>query len=516
MGADVTAFGDDLRASHDRSIIVAGVLGALVAYAGLTAVALSRNGWGFEYPLDDVYIHLAMAEQIANGGYGVNPGEYASAASSPLYPLLLTPFAGTSWQGWLPLVWNITALCLAAALFARSLSIAGLARPGIVLAALAPLCLAAYVTAFTGMENMAHAAASLAIVLGLWKFVETDRIGWTLYAAVILASALRLEGIAMGLAAGVLIAVLGRVRPGIALMASAVAPLAVFALFLMSLGLGPLPNSVVAKLGDVDASGPLGKLSFNAASYGGRYLLALSSVLIVVGIAVIRDNRRRAYFALAVGASGLAHLAFGSVGWMDRYETYAVMSCVAALALVLKGRSIAIRASAVTIALVAGALTYAPYSLSVYAWNPAAIAQQHGQMARLAKDFVKQPVAVNDLGYVAWRNPNYVLDLWGLASSEALQARRADNAAGWAGPLAAAKGVTLAMVYDDWVGDAVPAQWVRLGVLRLDIPTAFLGGRDVAFYASASQHVEQLSRHIAEWKTQLPQRASFIDAEARP
>ena len=61
---------------------LAGVAGALVVFAAFLAVAMSRNGWSFEYPLDDVYIHLAMAEQIAAGGYGVNAGEFASAASS--------------------------------------------------------------------------------------------------------------------------------------------------------------------------------------------------------------------------------------------------------------------------------------------------------------------------------------------------------------------------------------------------------------------------------------------------
>ena len=52
---------------------------ALLAFVALMAVAMARAGWVFEYPLDDVYIHMAMAEQIAAGGYGVNAGELASA-----------------------------------------------------------------------------------------------------------------------------------------------------------------------------------------------------------------------------------------------------------------------------------------------------------------------------------------------------------------------------------------------------------------------------------------------------
>lgn len=495
---------------------VAGVAGAVLVYAGFTAVAMSRNGWSFEYPLDDVYIHLAVAEQIAKGGYGVNSGEYASAASSPLYPFLLTPFVGTSLQRWLPLLWNFAALVLAAALFACALAQAGLSRAGIALAAFAPLSLATYVTAFTGMENMLHVAASLAIVLGLWRFTETDKVGWVLFAGVFFSSALRLEGLAMGMAAGGVVAILGHARQGIALILASAIPPVLFAAFLLALGLEPLPNSIIAKLGDIQGGGPLGKLVFNARAYGGRFLLALSIVLLVLGLTMLSRNRRRAYFAFAIGASGLAHMAFGSVGWMDRYETYATVSCVAGLALVLKDISAVTRTLVITVALVGGLFTYAPYALAVYAWNPTAIAQQQGQIARLAKEFAKVPVAVNDLGYAAWQNPRYVLDLWGLASPEALEARRSGAASGWAGPLVAAKGVKLAMMYDDWLNGAVPDDWIRLGVFHLDIPTAFLGGRDVTFYATDPAYVGQLKARIDQWAIELPARASFQLAESRP
>ena len=509
----LTAAADEFHRARSPGIVVAGVTGALIAYVALTAIAMSRNGWNFEYPLDDVYIHLAMAEQIAGGGYGVNPGESASAASSPLYPLLLTPFAGSDMQRWLPLFWNVLALVASAALFANALAQSGFKRAGVYLAAIAPLALPTYVTAFTGMENMAHVAASLAIVLWLWKFVESDRIEWPLFAAVFLASSLRLEGLAMGLAAGGVPLLFGRMRPGILLIVAAVTPIALFSGFLLALGLDPLPNSIIAKLGDTGGTDPFGKFALNVGTYGGRYLLALSVGLLILGAASLARHRRRAYFGLALAATGIAHLTFGSVGWMDRYETYATVACVAAISLMLRDATSAARTFVVGLALAGGALTYAPYALSVYAWNPAAIAQQQGQMARLAKDFVRAPVAVNDLGYVAWRNPNYVLDLWGLASPDALRARREGTVDGWAGPLAQAHDVQLAMVYDEWVGNAVPANWIPLGTLRLDVPTAFLGGRDVAIYATNQNSVEQLKDQLSIWRNELPPRASFLQPE---
>ena len=44
---------------------------------------------------------------------------------------------------------------------------------------------------------------------------------------------------------------------------------------------------------------------------------------------------------------------------------------------------------------------------------------------------IAAPVAVNDLGWVAWRNDEYVLDLWGLASLQALEARRTYVESAW-------------------------------------------------------------------------------------
>jgi hypothetical protein len=89
------------------------VAGAVLGFVALQLAAFRIAGV-FEYPLDDVYIHLAMASGMAGGTYGVNAGEAASAASSMLYPVLLMPFSGTEAQRMLPLVWNLVGLGLSA------------------------------------------------------------------------------------------------------------------------------------------------------------------------------------------------------------------------------------------------------------------------------------------------------------------------------------------------------------------------------------------------------------------
>ncbi len=492
-----------------RNLTYPTVFAALATLIVFLIIATLRNG-GFEYPLDDVYIHLAMAEQMANGGYGVNAGEAASAASSPLYPILLMPFAGTELQRWLPLFWNVIALATAAALFGKILAEARLGRAALVFAIAAPFALSMYVTAYAGMENMAHGAASLAIVLGLWRYVETGHIRWLLIFGILLAPAFRLEGLALSLLAGAIVMRLGRVPAGVGLLVIGAAPVVGFAAYLMSVGLDPLPNSVTAKLGDQPGGGFAATLRANAASYGGRYLLALSVALAIISFSFWNRDLRRAYFGLGMAAVGFAHLAFGATGWLDRYENYAVLTVVAALALMVSDLGRVVKIGVMTLALAGGVLTYGRYIPNNLA-NMRAIHLQQAQMARFAKDHVQAPVAVNDLGYVAWRNPDYVLDLWGLASAEALELRTSDAAPGWADALADAKGVRVAMIYDPWLQEALGPDWVPLGKLVAeDAAGAFLGGPVVAFYARNEAEAAGLKADLSDWVGGLPTGARFV------
>ncbi|MDJ0638703.1 MAG: hypothetical protein QNJ20_07710 [Paracoccaceae bacterium] len=502
---------------YSRSYPWTTVAGALLVLVVFLAAAMAKNGWTFEYPLDDVYIHLAMAEQMAAGGYGVNAGEYASAASSPIYPFFLMPFAGTEAQRWLPLFWNILSLVAASWLLGLALARAGLGRAGLLLAFVAPFALFMFNTAYAGMENMAHGAASLAIVLGLWRFVETSRIGWLLPVGVLLAPAFRLEGLALGMAAGGVVLVLGRPLAGIALGVLAVVPIAVMSGFLTSLGLDPLPNSVTAKLPATTSaaeglfSGMGANIASNAAVYGGRYLLALAIVTGLIAMVVVqKGDRPRGMVGLAVAAAAFAHLAFAATGWLDRYENYLILSTVAVLALLVAQFGQMVRWTILGLALAGGVFTYAP-NIDNNLAGMRAIHLQQGEMSRFAKDHLRAPVAVNDLGYVAWDNPDYVLDLIGLASAEALELRLTEAPDGWADRLADAREVRVAMIYDNWIKEALGPEWVRVGrLVLLKHGGAFLGGDIVSFYARDAEAVRDVMPALRDWAESIPEGAGFV------
>lgn len=503
--------------------------GSALWFAALQAVFLLQTGGTFEYPLDDVYIHLAIAEQIAAGNYGINPGEPASAGSSILYPFLLAPLSGTELQRFLPLIWNAVGVVLAGFFWGAILSQAGWARDplrsgGIALAILGPVGLNLAGIGAVGMEHALHVAVSLGVVLGLLRFERTARIGWLLMLCILLGPCLRFEGLAVSLAALVVLTMRRRLVPALGLGLLTLLPIAAFSGFLVTLGLDPVPNSVLAKLGIapgfVSPPTESGGLSERFADPKILLLLAVSSGWAVVWA---RHDRRfgtwRAAWLAAVILVALAHGLVGRTGWLFRYEVYA-FAFVAAVSAVLAVRFVAegavparpVRRVAL-IATLAGCLHYG-LGMAIAGFESArGIALQQRQIARFAQEWLKAPVAVNDIGWVAYRNPQPVLDLAGLASPDTLTARLLNRAPGWTVPLVDRAGAELVMVYDNWFPDGLGPDWVPLGRLVVSAPTGILGGDTVSFYAPDPANAQALSDKLARFAETLPEGVSWVAAQ---
>ena len=504
------------------------VLSACISFVGLQALAFAYAGV-FEYPLDDVYIHLAMAEGISQGTYGVNPGVAASAASSILWPLLVLPFPGTEFQRMLPLVWNVVALLGCAWLWGRAVALGGYPKLwALALAVLGPVALNMPGVAFVGMENAFHAFVSMVVLFGLWQFTASGRISVWFALALILSPLIRLEGLALSLAAIGIIALRGQLTAALLLAAGIVLPVVAFAGFLTSLGLDPLPGSVLAKMQLVGRDLGLVERIFetllrNLVTLPGQLLGVLTVVAAVLPlISPVLRKAPAGPVLLALTAAGAAHMLFAQIGWMHRYEHYMVLTLVTGLVLVGgelvrsgAGRGTLVHVL-VSVAIAVAALGYWPKLLGDYAWNPRAIHLQQAQTARFAKEFLQAPVAVNDLGWAAWNNENFVLDLWGLGSEEVRHILFAPvpPANGWADPLVKAHNVRAAMIYDSWFAPAVGPDWVRMGEMTMDGHFGKIGDWTVSFYATDPASVDDLRAAMVAFAPTLPPDAHMTLTEA--
>lgn len=492
------------------------ILSSLAAFALLQAVAFLHAGV-FEYPLDDVYIHLAMARRLADGTYGVNAGEAASASSSILYTALLLPFAHSDLQRYMPLLWNLVAVVAIGAGIGRAVHLSRLGGAVAVGLALAlPICLNVQGVAFTGMENALQAAVALFLVLGLWAFLDEGRLGKGLVLPVILLPLLRYEGLALSLLAVWQVWRTPALRPrayGLAL--AVLAPVLLFSVFLLSLGLDALPNSVLAKQmsthGHYEFLYTLGRNLTDAAG-----LLTLASMIYLAIFTYLppRVPGQGPWLAVVLVAAGLAHLCFARFGWMFRYEHYLILGLAAGMLLLARHRRKAGLAGVVAMAIASLCITQ-PKVWASYAWNPFAIHRQQGQMARFTADVLKAPVAVNDLGYVAWRSPSYVLDLWGLGQAEVRRLRygAAPPPDAWAEPLLRAHDVQVVMAYPDWISRGLGARWQVVATLVFtaeqgggaDAKLPFkIGGHEVAFYAGSPQAADTLRAQLQAFAPSLP------------
>jgi hypothetical protein len=80
-------------------------------------------------------------------------------------------------------------------------------------------------------------------------------------------------------------------------------------------------------------------------------------------------------------------------------------------------------------------------------------------------EFYNRPVAVNMLGYINFENPNYVLDLSGISSETARQARARQQKPDWMDDLLANHNVGLAII-DATNVTSVPTTWTLIADLH--------------------------------------------------
>ena len=504
----------------------------LVGFAVLTYLLLCNllfreirwwNAGTFTYALDDPYIHLALSEGIAQGHYGINPGEPSSPSSSVLWPLLLAPFARYSWQVYVPLALNLLAGMATAALIgftvarwpvqAQNAAInhdpQGRVEAGQrVLTVLALLFIGNLCgLTFVGME---HTLQVLLAGVGAWAILACLRgrpiPGWVL-AAVALGPMVRYE--ALGISLAVAIALIGQRRQTAAAVLLTVSslPLLLFSLFLHHLGLPWVPTSVLVKSRVAGAHGlsQRGALLvydslYDTLSDPHRTLLAILFATLAGLAWKERERVRRFALAGAATAAGL-HLLIGRFHWFYRYEVYvAFFSALVVLEVVHE------RARGLLGWYVLGLLACAALYLEAFREVPLSANQvfrQQYQMHRFVTDFYEGNVAVNDLGLVSYRHDPrmYVLDLWGLASVEA--ARQQDRSTAWMGATVRAHHVGVVMIYPHWFRPP-PLTWTPLGELCLDEPVIALGGDCVDYYATPETSLDTVQDNFNDFIGTLP------------
>ncbi len=505
-----------------RVALLPAILFVVLVLAELASI-LKLNDGRFTYTLDDPYIHLALVENLARGHYGINLEEASSPSSSILWPFLLLPFRAAAWAPFaLDVVFSLAAVFVLARLAALAIPETLGARVAALRTGLVVLCVPAMNLVgltFQGMEHPLQLLVTLLLVLGFAEEARSGRVPRWLPVALVVGPLVRYEVLAFSVPGIVLLAV-RRHRAAAAASALALgAVLAAFSYALVARGLDPVPTSVLVKSQPVSShsvSSVLLSASTNLGSRAGGMLALVGIALAAAALDGRRSGAGRGLAVWALFAVG-AHLAVGQFGSNHRYEAYVWGGALAA-ALVLHGETLAAfarrRSAGVALAATAAVLFTATFPY----WNtlrliPNAsnnVFEQHLQMHRFATEFWRRPIAVNDIGYVSYRNDSYVLDLWGLASSEAARSRRASKSADWMRELARRHDVQFAMIYTTWF-KRLPDDWFPIAELRLSRRVVTVSRSKVTFFAIGEEARQAAPPLLEEFRRTLPPRIQLTE-----
>ena len=515
-------------------VLFIAILSFLIPVAWIEFSVLHATHGTLAYPLDDTFIHMAVARNLAFQHYwGIAGHVFASTSSSPFYTILLAAiFKVFGVHTAIPLVLNILGGILVIVVMHR-----WLVRQGLTPAAqLVILLLVNFLTplpllVISGMEHTFQLLFTFLFVFSFGDAIakppQTRSLPSTLYLYGALMISTRYECLPiLGLACLIL---LFRRHWGQAIILGAVSvlPITLFGLYAMSKGSYFMPNSVLLKAALPNSIGGWArfvaddiwfKIFFSPRDYNflaAQRLLLLLPLFYLVFLRQLREQAGYRYILIILMGATLAHVAFAYPANYPRYEDYLVGCSVLIMGvLIAKYRqelSLTRFKGAEWVAIAVLILLFIPllirsektfqkskqYCLNIY--------EQQYQLSQFVHKYYDSiPVAFNDIGAISFYSQGDKLDLWGLASLEVAKAKRSNCwTPDFADSLIHQHQTRLAILYDTWFDPALLHRWTKIASWH-NQHNVILGDDSVSFYAIRTEDTTALRQNLQAYQASLP------------
>ena len=459
------------------------------------------------YPLDDSYIHLAIAKSLAESGtWGISPGNPSAASSSPLWTIILAAaasllqFLGSITISWVPFIGNVVAGIALIWFWGRRFADTPFPRASTILLILVvPLPAIALI----GMEHVLHAFLATVLAWTASEQIEEHsppnrRAQVTLALLSGLTVAARYESLALVGAIAVLAVWHRQWRIVPAIVLPPVVVLAGFGLVWVHGGGWLVPNSLLLKttLGSMG-----GQMTVNNVYLGppmiSNLIVTLGLVLAVLAVLLTRRNiRERGLVILALAATLGQYLA-GGIGWLFRYEAWLialdVFAIVCASSVLLGDRPKVF--AAVLAGLALACLPRAETSLLITPMAAQDREWEHFGPTRALATYANRAILVNDVGVVGYFGGLRPVDIYGLADNRSLRLKRAGHFDSLAvQKFARSVGASVGEVQICWaeVNARFPVGWSLVEVWKGPRNVVF-GDRLVAFMAADQTEAMKLA-----------------------
>ena len=487
------------------------VLPVLVIYSvivvALIGTSITRTGGVWIYPLDDTYIHLAIARNmVEHGTWGVIPGAYAPVSSSPLYTLLLTLlWKIRPWLLW-PLVINVVAGGLFLVLINRAIPLKSRGKTGLLIALLFGIPLP--LVAVLGMEHTLHSLVMVWILLVLWRWQHTRsrRDFRLLLALAVIAGGLRYESLFMGAGIGLMLISMRRFRDALWIsLAFSVVPLLYGGLNLAN-GWPFLPSTLLVKAPPLLFHRLWERAVILLLNTLNNARLTPEIVSIAIGLVYLAMRWKHAVpraIAATVLIQILLHYALARVGWFMRYEAYLIAMGLAATGLYVletmrvsaeKEKPLALLVLA-GVGLVASVRSLNLLRVPWASWDIYALPYQSVRVIQNLPASVSP--ALWDIGLPGLLTDRNIVDLAGLASREITRLRSEGRAKEIPGVLAAMDRPdrpVMGLVYDNLFPYA-ETSWVRVGFWEIPRERwVVTGGYRMSVYAVTPENAPRIRK----------------------
>jgi hypothetical protein len=525
----------------------AGIAFVTIVVGALEWLALKKTGGHFCYPLDDPFIHMALAKNVAlHGNWGINANDWTSTSSSPLFTILLSLlFKVFSINVYMPMVLSCGGTLLALVVMQRELNRhsslttvnQGLLIIGTIIIGTIPAM------TLLGMEHTLQIAFVLLFVHAVASVLTSakgeppregdppfagHRVGrppgaahpmmdWTLVWQASLCAGLmtftRYETSFLVAGAFLMLVLQRKFKAAVIIALAGALPIILFGLVSVSKGAYFIPNSVMIK-GNQNITYLLNggvTIIEKTGAFAGLFVIALLLAWQKIRV----DNKDRDFWILCLFLFGAAmHAITVTLSWFYRYEAYLIVLGTLHVGKMLlywlqengwRGVRRQCAVFVITLALL--------YSLPVRGLNSLRnsvraiynIYEQQYQMGLFLKTYYyQQTVAANDIGAISYYADLNTIDLWGLGNNQVMKARKYqywNN--GFLQGLVHDTHTRVAVIYDSWFDKDLSKPWYK--VATWELPYVYsCGDIKVSFYGMTNAEADTLEGNLKTFQAQLP------------
>lgn len=524
---------------NGKQVLYISIAGFLIPMLWMEYNVMIATNYTYSYPIDDTFIHLAIAKNIyLYQNWGVNPQQFVSASSSILYPLLL---AGLFKIGGLssvyPLLINIVTGILLILVVQRWLKRQRVSNLGQLIILLCLIVLVPFpVLAMSGMEHLLQLLFSFLFLTSFshhlsiqhasnekeWKFP------WYVFLYGAILSGIRYESLMIIGMIFIILLFYKQYFVAFQFLVFCSLPIIVFGIISVYQGNYFAPNSVLLK-SNVPELSPSGLFSFltdgifwrifypivgyNTAATQ-RLLLIIPLILLML-IRFKMINTESKLLLCILFCASFIHLCTTGFAHFPRYEAYLIgLSTIILGSLFYK----LLKSIFVGTNILQKGLIYCLFVLLItplFLRSKTAfgevqqacinIYQQQFQMGRFLHNYYFNGItACGDIGAISFLTAGYNIDIVGLANVEVAKSKiekyYSPDFLDW---FTKKENVSVAVVYDVFTYPSLVKRWQKIATWKIQNNVA-CGDDIVSFYAVEPSAAETLKKNLVTYQPVLP------------